>query len=340
MIFNNIHFEPYQIDKSLTLFCDFHDEKPGFPLLNLDCDSYIVSAQVQSKINFDLNRICHNLQIGKFCSIADKVTFLIGVNHDYKSVTTGECSFLKDVALPFRIAKKHQIIIQNDVWIGSGATIMGGVTVHNGAVIASDAHVVKDVPPYAIVGGNPAQIIKYRFDPEQIDKLLKISWWNWSAEELNRNKNYFSKSIDEFIGRFYSENDESDIPTIDYTKTKPVCLFFHDLYSDYPIAEHVIRNFCETYGANKEMELIIYINKDSNASKYVDQIYYILQKFKYENADNIELVIDNLIDERPLFKMADYFVTNRDGKNVLRTCYADLFHVKTLSGVDDPVFIL
>jgi virginiamycin A acetyltransferase len=338
MIIDNIHIEPYQIDKNETIFCDFHNERPGFPLLVLDYNSYITSAQVQSEINFDPNRIKHNLQIGKFCSVADNVKFMLGLNHDYKSVTTGVCSFLKDLAIPSRIVQKNQIIIQNDVWIGSGATIMSGVTVHNGAVVASDAHVVKDVPPYAIVGSNPAQIIKYRFNPEQIDKLLKISWWNWSIGELNSNKNYFTKSIDEFIGRFYKENVNTNLPVVDTTKINNTCLFFSDLHSNYPITEYVIRNFCATCGSNKDMVLLIYMNNDSNTSKYVNQIRSVLQELKYENEDNIELLIENLIDEQPLFKMANYYITNRDEKNVLRTCYADMFNVKTISGVDDPVF--
>ena len=81
----------------------------------------------------------------------------------------------KEFAEPLDSAKKYQISIGNDVWIGADVRLMDGVTINNGAIIASGALVVKDVPPYAIVGGVPAKIIKYRFDKNQIDFLEKIS---------------------------------------------------------------------------------------------------------------------------------------------------------------------
>jgi virginiamycin A acetyltransferase len=71
---------------------------------------------------------------------------------------------------------KGNVIIGNDVWIGSNVTIMSGVTIGDGAVIANNSHVVKNVEPYTLVGGNPAKLIKYRFSKEQIEKLLKIKW--------------------------------------------------------------------------------------------------------------------------------------------------------------------
>ena len=77
-----------------------------------------------------------------------------------------------------------QIIIGNDVWIGAHATIMGGVKIGNGAVIGAGAVVAKDVPPYAIVLGNPARVIKYRFDEATIEWLQKLRWWNWTPEKI------------------------------------------------------------------------------------------------------------------------------------------------------------
>ena len=72
----------------------------------------------------------------------------------------------------------------NDVWIGENAHIMSGVTIGDGAIVGSEALVTKDIPPYAIVGGNPAKIIKYRFDEYTIEKLLKIKWWDFGEDEL------------------------------------------------------------------------------------------------------------------------------------------------------------
>lgn len=78
-------------------------------------------------------------------------------------------------------------MIGNDVWIGYEATIMPGVKIGDGAIIASKSVVTKDIPAYSIVGGNPAKIIKFRFDKERIKELLEISWWNWSAEKITIN---------------------------------------------------------------------------------------------------------------------------------------------------------
>lgn len=77
--------------------------------------------------------------------------------------------------------------IGNDVWIGFNSTIMPGIKIGDGAIIASNSTVTKDVKPYSIVGGNPAKEIKKRFSKEQIEKLLKISWWNWEIEKITKN---------------------------------------------------------------------------------------------------------------------------------------------------------
>lgn len=82
---------------------------------------------------------------------------------------------------------KGNINIGNDVWIGYNATIMAGVTIGDGAIIAANATVTTDVPPYTIVGGNPAREIKKRFPDEVITKLLEIRWWHWPIEKITRN---------------------------------------------------------------------------------------------------------------------------------------------------------
>jgi len=79
---------------------------------------------------------------------------------------------------------KGDIVIGNDVWIGYGVTILSGVTIGDGAIVAANSCVVKDVPPYSIVGGVPAKVIKYRFDDETIGKLLKIRWWDWDEQKI------------------------------------------------------------------------------------------------------------------------------------------------------------
>ena len=83
------------------------------------------------------------------------------------------------------IPPKKDIKIGNDVWIAQDVRITGGVTIGDGAIIANNSHVVKDVEPYTIVGGNPARYIKHRFYKDVIEKLLEIQWWNWEDEKIN-----------------------------------------------------------------------------------------------------------------------------------------------------------
>lgn len=99
---------------------------------------------------------------------------------------------------------KGDINIGNDVWTGMDVTFLPGVTIGDGAVIAAGSVVTKDVPPYAIVGGNPAKALKYRFTKKQIKKLLKIKWWDWPLWKVYDNIDLIdSENVDEFIEKFY-----------------------------------------------------------------------------------------------------------------------------------------
>lgn len=122
------------------------------------------------------------LTIGQFCSIAPDVKIFLGDEHRTDWITTYPFGTVhKDVfgeRATGHPASKGDVVIGNDVWIGYGATIMSGVHIGDGAVIAARSHVVKSVSPYEVVGGNPAKHIKYRFDQEIIDLLLELKWWD------------------------------------------------------------------------------------------------------------------------------------------------------------------
>ena len=147
------------------------------------------------------------VSIGKFCSIASSIKFRVGLNngHNYNRVTSYEIvEFEWDIPDEFRPPKETcKIDIGNDVWIGRGCTFKGlkpstPLVIGDGAVIAADSVVVKNVPPYAIVGGNPAKIIKFRFSEDVIESLLRIRWWDWSLDKIHDNFKYFN-DIDRFI---------------------------------------------------------------------------------------------------------------------------------------------
>lgn len=137
----------------------------------------------EKNVKYHFDFVGDKLIIGKFCMIASDVTFIMnGANHLTDAISTYPFAIFGDGwegAMEGReYPRKGDITIGNDVWIGYNATIMAGVTIGDGAIIATNATVVKDVPPYTIVGGNPAREIKTRFDEATIEKLLKLKWWD------------------------------------------------------------------------------------------------------------------------------------------------------------------
>lgn len=126
------------------------------------------------------------LRIGDFCSIADGVQIALGGEHRTDWVTTFPFNVLWDEAkhIEGHPKTKGDVIIGNDVWIATEAIIMSGVTIGDGAVIGARALVAKDVPPYTIVGGNPAKIIKQRFPDDIVERLLALQWWNWEDQRI------------------------------------------------------------------------------------------------------------------------------------------------------------
>lgn len=150
-----------------------------------------------------INRHCYlpECEIGSFCSIAERVRVVM-YSHptDYVSTSPAFYSTLRQCVKTFatknyyneerRIVGKT-VIIGNDVWIGDDARLMEGIRIGDGAIVAAGAVVTKDVPPYAIVGGVPAKIIRYRFNEAQIGELLSLQWWNKDDEWLTRHSDEF-----------------------------------------------------------------------------------------------------------------------------------------------------
>ena len=153
------------------------------------------------------------LTIGSFCSIAPSIKIYLGGNHNVNWITTFPFGHVSKKEFTNFTGAGHpstkgNVRIGNDVWIADNVTIMSGVTIGDGAVIANNSHVVKDVEPYTLVGGNPAKLIKYRFTPNQIEKLLEIKWWNWDDEKINKYTPLLcSENIDDFIKQVALEEE-------------------------------------------------------------------------------------------------------------------------------------
>jgi acetyltransferase-like isoleucine patch superfamily enzyme len=152
----------------------------------------------------------YKIILGKYNSVGRDCNFFLHANHRPDWVTTSSQLLgpVNDQISEMHMnmghpACKGDIIIENDVWIGAKSTIMSGVRISNGAVIGSGSVVTKDIPPYAIVAGNPAKIVKMRFSDRQIEELLNISWWDWEEDKIkNSSMMMWSDNIDEFINKF------------------------------------------------------------------------------------------------------------------------------------------
>lgn len=139
--------------------------------------------------NYDPTRV--QLKIGKFCALAAETRFIMTGNHKLDAVSTFPFPIFghgwEDVFSFSDVPLKGDIVVGNDVWFGYDTLVMPGVKIGDGAIIAARSTVVKDVPPYAIVAGNPAKVVKKRFDDATIERLLQISWWDWDIEKINKN---------------------------------------------------------------------------------------------------------------------------------------------------------
>lgn len=136
------------------------------------------------------------ISIGKYCSISYDVKFVVDDGkHQYNTITS----------YPFKsnkISEKRGIEIGNDVWIGLGCTILYGVKIGDGATIAAGSVVTKDVPPYTVVGGVPAKVIKEKCSGEEAQKMIEIAWWNWEKELIESRIDNFKLSYKDFIEQY------------------------------------------------------------------------------------------------------------------------------------------
>lgn len=334
----SISIDPHKI-KEYTPFYATTTSLNSFPFLSMDQDSYLVGVEVQSGINFDVDSGRHCIAIGKCCSLAEAITFMIDVNYDYTSVCQGELYCLQGVSLRSKLPRKGSIILQNDVWIGHGATVMAGVTLHNGCVVAANAVVTKDVPPYAIVGGNPAKILRYRFDEDTVSGLQKIAWWDWDPQLQYQRRNDFALPAPEFVDKYLPEvekhgNIQQTTPLLAGHSGKTV-LLIPDFAEPYPLYPKILERFFNECPSNTV--LLIYMPAQVSTKENLDCLGSIF--LKYEKCDcDVILQSGEDLDEHILFQSADYYITTRSRETVHRTCLADLYQTKILYGTDEPLF--
>jgi virginiamycin A acetyltransferase len=219
--------------------------------------------------------------------------------------------------------------------------MLGGVRIGDGAVVAADSVVVKDVPPYAVVGGNPAKIIKYRFDSETIERLERIEWWSWTSDEIKARKEDMQGDVAEFARKYdrplslYPKKSGEFVPRID--TNVPLIVYFMDFDDEFPVYENVLKQFAEKY-SDGSAELLLCYNSESRED--VEKMEGIINRLEGDGNDRLLVNVCGIssgYDEKVISE-ADYYVTNRDAQTLSRVTMADRYGVGVLSGVDIPLF--
>ena len=152
------------------------------------------------------------LFIGRYCSLGDGVEIFLGGNHRVDFVSTYPFSAIaawpEAENIPGHPSSRGHVVIGSDVWCGSKSIIMSGVTIGHGAVIGAHAVVTRDVPPYGIVAGNPARLVRRRFSDDIVERLLAIRWWEWDDERVRQNVHHLmSEDISTFLQMAESSAD-------------------------------------------------------------------------------------------------------------------------------------
>ncbi len=291
-----------------------------------------------------------SILIGNFTSIANGNTFLVGVDHPISSLSTYPMDTLglseEEWYEWIRIqrerewaAPKCQIMIGHDVWIGRGCTIMGGVRIGNGACVAAGSLVTKDVPPYALVGGVPAKVIRYRFPEEIIRQLQQIKWWYWTKEKI---KDIVAKvKTPEEVIRFAREQEKISVPPpdsqlADYKQQGYRIFYFCPGKDSERLLSHVLDEYHRSFTQADKTCLLVDVTNDNEGYQAVINE----AAERYEHKSPVISVIlpspGSVILE--ILQAADYLITNRGFYSVVLNDYAFDFGADLLYGLEEHPF--
>lgn len=320
------------------LFYDVKDKKEN--IITLGKGSYTGS------FNLPLGFGKMNVLGGRFCSLSTGIYFSMGGNHSMKTVTTSPLDrggVLKDIfgsvrpelkPIPNVRIQHRQIVFGNDVWMGQNVTIMGGVKIGNGAVIGANAVVAKNIPPYAVAVGNPARVVKYRFDETTIRKLLAVKWWNWDLEKIADNFPLMN-DVEKFLEAHYSPELE-EFPEDDFSRKLSkltgggIYHFIPDFEAQNPLWLKVVKDFKKANFDNAA--LVIWLSKDST-----EESIKALTEAIGEDKNIITFKHEENFSPAAL-RQGTHFITTREMITLEALDYLWDTDVKIISALDDGIF--
>ena len=281
--------------------------------------------------------------IGRYSSLSHDITFVFEKTKKAASAVNNLFAPLPangGTAYALEGEMRHQIIIGNDVRIGARSVIMSGVYVGNGAVIEAGAVVTEDVPAYAVAAGNPAHVVRYRFDEEKVAALQRIKWWNWSEEKIRANIHLLCADAAHFIHKFSASDKNASVTLEEHSrqlqglKNQGYCIYYFapDFSSGEAIWRKVLRDFFCAYTAEDKKALFL----ELPAGEVPSELAEILELLS-ARGEHAPLVLANACDDLRTggLPQADYVITTKEDRASQCVDYTAGTDVRILYGGDD-----
>lgn len=329
-------------DNDYICYEDVLHESKQVPIYTIGRGSHIESLFVAVDMT---NELPYLLQVGRYTSIG------LDVHISIEPVSNYRCPSQNLIYAPnwqpnsVYVRQNRQVIIMNDCCIESHVIISSGVTINNGALVRCGSVVTEDVPSYAIVAGNPAKVVGWRFSNEEIEMYNLIQWWNWSSKKIAGKTKLLCSNADSFI-RLCAPAAAKEIRSLkpiditptpkEHTGEEKIYLLIPDFEQDYPIWEAIIDSFAKSY-SNTNYELLIYVTEDENTQSRLDRLQEVFSN--YDEYDcYINLHVGSPADMRSLFAQADAYITTHNSENRAYMDMAALFGLELISGFGIPIF--
>lgn len=313
-----------------------------FPIYTIGRGSHVGSLLVTADIGCEL---LYLLQIGRYTSIGSDVHIVMDPASDYKCPSQNLKLNMHQEKNTFHTRQNRQVIIMNDCCIESNVIISEGVTIGNGALVTCGSVVTEDVPDYAIVAGNPAKVIGWRFTNEEIEVFNFIQWWNWNSEKITKKSKLLCGSTDSFL-RLCAPAAVKEIQMLEPIDINPVCkenkgeekiyLLIPDFEQDYSVWQNVIDAFAKSY-SDTNYELLIYVREDENTEARLAELHDVFSHYEDYNC-YINLHVGMVEDLRSLISQVNAYITTLSKENITYMDIAKLFGVEIVSGVGFPIF--